>query len=641
MPRAPGLEEYLRNRKSPLDPVTGKELSPAGGVGYTEVLDPATIPGYLDPEQYSGTDKLAVQNYNDQLYTKYQAEHTPNWSSSAPIPNPTLPPSIKPTAQATEVSSAQEVSPAADVTTATQAGTDTSGQTTATETGTDTTSPTTATQTTDTSGTSTSTTMPTDLFTLPEDPTQNQPTPEELGAQQGEYYSGFLPSYKGMRVIEDQLAGNLSDSLKSQLWQAAAERGLSMGSPEGANVNAALLRAMGLTTEQLQQQGLTNLNAAYALAPKLNPLGQSQQKLDAYVAQLNQYGATARTKMQNDTQMALQQLVGSQNMDLEKQRELGSQALAKINNDATMSRQEKALAQELVIEKLREANALKLQEMQGQTARDVASIGALGRTGPYYGGAGRTTGGGGAGSDAGTRDLINSILSRAGMGGSTGEATGGYSGGYTLPSTGTRPSTTTGTGTITTVSQSDMASSGLSAAAISAINRSGASASSIASLVNGLKTGGYSVDDVDFVNSMLEAGYTPDEVSIEMQSFEAPGPTVPTQGATDYGWTTNPTTGDITFDPGWILDYGGTETGQNSVADQIFYDGAGGYTDAYGYAVDAQGSYLDEGSPYETSTGTQEGASGGYSEYIFSDGTGGYTDAYGYPVNEYGEYLEY
>lgn len=382
-------------------------------------------------------------------------------------------------------------------------------------------------------------------FQLPTDPTLNMPTPEELGAQQGQYYNAFLPSYQGMGIIQDQLGGKLSQSLKDQLWQAGAERGVAMGSPEGANTNAALLRAMGLTTEQLQQQGLTNLNAAYKLAAPLNPLGQAQQKLESYVAQLNQYGATARQIMQEDTQMALQKLIGSQNMDLETKRELGAQALAKINNDFTMTRQDKALAQDMVIELRREAQALQLATMQGQTARDVAAITASGRGGGG-GGGGKTTGDTTA-NDAAMRALVNEALRRTGMktggGDQTTPAGGGEQPPWTVPPPAPRPPNT---GTITSLSSTELSSVGWDAPLIKKMGDLGWTGIETQDVFDELKHGGYSIADEQLAKQWITEGYTADQIIGGLRDLPTPGPLtgeVPVTGPQKGPWHVDPSTG--------------------------------------------------------------------------------------------------
>lgn len=74
--------------------------------------------------------------------------------------------------------------------------------------------------------------------------------------------------------IANLLAGQIPADVINNLAQTAAERGVAMGSPGSDNSNAGLLRALGLTSLDLQQLGQQNLSAADArnpVAPIFNP----------------------------------------------------------------------------------------------------------------------------------------------------------------------------------------------------------------------------------------------------------------------------------------------------------------------------------------------------------------------------------
>jgi len=82
-----------------------------------------------------------------------------------------------------------------------------------------------------------------------------------------------VPGYSGLigqrsHNISDELAGNVSDSTWNQLAQRAAERGASMGGGvDSPNANAALLAALGQTSEQQQALGANQLGGAIAGVP--------------------------------------------------------------------------------------------------------------------------------------------------------------------------------------------------------------------------------------------------------------------------------------------------------------------------------------------------------------------------------------
>ena len=83
-----------------------------------------------------------------------------------------------------------------------------------------------------------------------------------------------LPGYAGITTqasqnIANELAGVLSPDVIAQINQQSAERGINVGAGS-PNVGAAALRAMGLTSQQLQAQGQTDLTAAMARAPNVS-----------------------------------------------------------------------------------------------------------------------------------------------------------------------------------------------------------------------------------------------------------------------------------------------------------------------------------------------------------------------------------
>lgn len=85
-------------------------------------------------------------------------------------------------------------------------------------------------------------------------------------------YLANLPNYADMvgqrtQNIGSQLKGQLPQDVINQISQQAAERGVGSGSPGSANSNSAYLRALGLNSMQLQQQGSQNLSSAIADTP--------------------------------------------------------------------------------------------------------------------------------------------------------------------------------------------------------------------------------------------------------------------------------------------------------------------------------------------------------------------------------------
>ena len=82
--------------------------------------------------------------------------------------------------------------------------------------------------------------------------------------------------------IGSELAGQLPQDVITQMQQQAAERGVATGSPGSDNSNGAYLRALGLNSLALQQQGQQNLSAADARNPAAPIFDPTSQLLTPY-----------------------------------------------------------------------------------------------------------------------------------------------------------------------------------------------------------------------------------------------------------------------------------------------------------------------------------------------------------------------
>lgn len=102
---------------------------------------------------------------------------------------------------------------------------------------------------------------------------------EFMAGQANNQYVSNLPNYANMvgartENIGQQLKGQLPQDVINQISQQAAERGVGNGMTGGPNTNSAYLRALGLNSLQMQQQGNQNLSAAIndtPVAPLFNP----------------------------------------------------------------------------------------------------------------------------------------------------------------------------------------------------------------------------------------------------------------------------------------------------------------------------------------------------------------------------------
>jgi hypothetical protein len=97
-------------------------------------------------------------------------------------------------------------------------------------------------------------------------------TTSQTGTDVQANYVKNLPNYMNMvgadvGNIQNNLAGTLAPDVIQQLQQQGAERGISTGAPGSDNSNAAYLRALGLTSLQLQQLGHSQLTEAMQRTP--------------------------------------------------------------------------------------------------------------------------------------------------------------------------------------------------------------------------------------------------------------------------------------------------------------------------------------------------------------------------------------
>jgi hypothetical protein len=131
-----------------------------------------------------------------------------------------------------------------------------------------------------------------------------------------------LPGYDSMvaqasQNIGNNLAGQIAPDVWRNLQQMAAERGTAIGAPGSPNAEAGLLRALGLTTLDLQNLGQTQLTGAIArtpTGPQFNPAAMFVSPEDWQAAQqaANLYAAAPVPELRAKAEMnALRSGVGA------------------------------------------------------------------------------------------------------------------------------------------------------------------------------------------------------------------------------------------------------------------------------------------------------------------------------------------
>jgi hypothetical protein len=95
--------------------------------------------------------------------------------------------------------------------------------------------------------------------------------PYGIGTSIGAYYGGALANDPRLPAINRNISGQIAPDVRNMLGQAAAERGIGIGSYGGGNDQSSLLRALGLTSMDLSNKGIDQYGSAYNSVPALNP----------------------------------------------------------------------------------------------------------------------------------------------------------------------------------------------------------------------------------------------------------------------------------------------------------------------------------------------------------------------------------
>lgn len=178
--------------------------------------------------------------------------------------------------------------------------------------------------------------------------------------------------------IQSALQGILPEDVQYQIAQKAAERGVGRGSPMGASTTADLMRALGLTSLQLQGTGQDWLTGAYGrnpAAPIFDPT-----KLLITPGMATEFGLRQGEFDLNKLQLDLQTQLQRDQQQLQRD-------LANASNQLERDR----LIWQFQQNELQRRNALEIARIN---AERYAQQGGRGPTIYYGGGGGQPTGGG-------------------------------------------------------------------------------------------------------------------------------------------------------------------------------------------------------------------------------------------------------
>ena len=97
------------------------------------------------------------------------------------------------------------------------------------------------------------------------------PNTSLIGSDISKYYASAMANDPRMAPILANLTGQVPADVLAQIEQAGAERGVGIGSYGGGNDQTAMLRALGLTSMDLKDKGVSQYGDFYNSVPKLNP----------------------------------------------------------------------------------------------------------------------------------------------------------------------------------------------------------------------------------------------------------------------------------------------------------------------------------------------------------------------------------
>jgi len=240
--------------------------------------------------------------------------------------------------------------------------------------------------------------------------------PNAVGGGVAKYYGNVMQGMPTFEPIMRNISGVLQPDTKRQIGQAAAERGVGIGSYGGANDATAMLRALGLTSQQLTDQGIQQYNQSMAAVPALSPTSlfvtptdRSKMKLQWATSQAEINAAIQRQRESDRAAMQRAELgqettFGVTGANIASQQRMQSERLGQESalNQAIMEQGQKALEYE---QRRALANEMGLDPYGGGNASwsPSAGAGALGgynlpsTQGGVYGGEGISGYGGSTG----------------------------------------------------------------------------------------------------------------------------------------------------------------------------------------------------------------------------------------------------
>lgn len=206
--------------------------------------------------------------------------------------------------------------------------------------------------------------------------------PEAVGGGIARYYGTVSSALPTFEPIQRNIAGTVSPEERRIVGQAAAERGIGIGSYGQGNDLTAYLRAMGTTSRELTNKGIEQYGRMMATIPALSPTSLFITPTD--LSRMNLQWATS----QADINAAMARQRASDQAALERARisQETAYGTARIGAASQAQRQAAQLAAEADIAAAQRADWNAYQQMRAQRAALAQNYGVGGTSPDPWGG---------------------------------------------------------------------------------------------------------------------------------------------------------------------------------------------------------------------------------------------------------------
>ena len=236
--------------------------------------------------------------------------------------------------------------------------------------------------------------------------------PTRVGGGVAQYYGTVTSALPTFEPIQRNIAGIVSPEEKRLVGQAAAERGIGIGSYGGGNDLTAYLRAMGTTSRELTNKGIEQYGRMMATVPALSPT--SLFITPSQLSQMNLQWATSQADIAAGIQR--QQMSDRAALERAQLQQETAYGTARIGQAGQTQRQAAQLAAEADIAAAQRADWNAYQASRAQRSALAQNYGVGGSQDPWQGGVNVP-----APSAGGGYDSVYANYGLPGYGGNTGQ----------------------------------------------------------------------------------------------------------------------------------------------------------------------------------------------------------------------------